>query len=211
LFAGSDPLGQAVREEARTYSVVGIVKDLKSGLMMATPAPTMFIPMTAEDLFDGGVRGATVILRGLAGAPATEAAAVEIASIHPNITILDTRAFNRDINQFREVIEVSTLMNGGIAVFGTILSLIGLFAVTIHAVARRRKEIGIRVALGARRDQVLRLVLREGAALVVVGGALGFTGAYALGHAFSSYISAFAEIFAVGIDDPLLTVMLPLG
>lgn len=81
----------------------------------------------------------------------------------------------------------------------------------MHAVARRRKEIGIRVALGARRDQVLRLVLREGAALVVVGGVLGFAGAYALTRLLSSMTSRLAELLAVSVADPLFTVGTPLA
>src|SRR5690606_38810110 len=98
----------------------------------------------------------------------------EILALDPKLTVFSARAFQQDFEQFNRLIEWSTTVNGGLAVFAILLSLVGLFSVTVHAVARRRKEIGIRVALGARRNQVLRLVLREGAALVVVGGVLGF-------------------------------------
>jgi len=59
------------------------------------------------------------------------------------------------------LIQLSSFFYGGIGLFGLILASIGLAGVTAYAVARRRKEIGIRMALGARQDQVLRLVMRK--------------------------------------------------
>jgi len=99
---------------------------------------------------------------------------------------------------------------GGIGVFGLVLAAIGLAGVTAYAVARRRKEIGIRMALGARKAQVLRLVLREGVALVIVGSVLGFLGAMAIVRVLSSLTSMFADSFNVSVNDPLLVVGAPL-
>ena len=82
---------------------------------------------------------------------------------------------------------------GGIGVFGLVLAAIGLAGVTAYAVAQRRKEIGIRMALGASKAQVLRLVLREGAALVGVGTVLGFLGAMAMAKMLSSLTSIFVD------------------
>jgi ABC-type antimicrobial peptide transport system permease subunit len=99
---------------------------------------------------------------------------------------------------------------GGIGVFGLVLAAIGLAGVTAYAVSQRRKEIGIRMALGARKGQVLLLVLREGMALVSVGTALGFLGAIALAKLLSALINIFAESFKVGTNDPRLLVGAPL-
>ena len=101
-------------------------------------------------------------------------------------------------------------MYGGIGVFGLVLAAIGLAGVTAYAVARRRKEIGIRMALGARKAQVLRLVLREGAALVAVGTVLGFLGAIAMVKMLSALTSIFADAFNVATNDPRLLVGAPL-
>ena len=91
-----------------------------------------------------------------------------------------------------------------------VLAAIGLAGITAYAVAQRRKEIGIRMALGASRAQVLRLVLREGTALVSVGTVLGFLGAMAMAKILSALTSIFVEAFKVGTNDPRLLVGAPL-
>jgi len=91
-----------------------------------------------------------------------------------------------------------------------ILAAIGLAGVTAYAVAQRRKEIAIRTALGASRAQVLRLVLREGAALVSVGTILGFLGAVALAKILAALASMFVDALTVGTTDPLLLIGAPL-
>jgi ABC-type antimicrobial peptide transport system permease subunit len=91
-----------------------------------------------------------------------------------------------------------------------VLAAIGLAGVTAYAVARRRKEIGIRMALGARKTQVLGLVLREGVALVTAGTVLGFLGAMAMVKVLSALTSVFSDAFNVSTSDPRLIVGAPL-
>jgi putative ABC transport system permease protein len=110
----------------------------------------------------------------------------------------------------RSFLRLALNIYGGIGVFGLVLAVIGLAGVTAYAVARRRKEIGIRMALGARQVQVLRLVLREGAALVTVGTVLGFLGAIAMVKILSSLTSIFVDSFKVATNDPRLIVGAPL-
>ena len=90
------------------------------------------------------------------------------------------------------------------------LAAIGLAGVTAYAVAQRRKEIAIRTTVGASRAQVLRLVLREGAALVSVGTILGFLGAIAMARVLSALTNIFVDALKVGTDDPRLLVGAPL-
>lgn len=78
------------------------------------------------------------------------------------------------------------------------------------AVVRRRKEIGIRMALGARAGQVQGLVLREGTALVAVGSVLGVSGAFALARVFAAYSDVLARSFGHRGNHPLLLVGAPL-
>ena len=109
----------------------------------------------------------------------------------------------------RSVLRSALRTYGGIGLFGLVLSAIGLAGVTGYAVAQRRREIGIRMALGARRGQVLRLVLREGTALITVGTVLGFVGAFAMARIFSAMTNEFADAFKIGTNDRRLLVGVP--
>jgi ABC-type antimicrobial peptide transport system permease subunit len=98
---------------------------------------------------------------------------------------------------------------GGIGGFGLILSAIGLAGITAYSVAQRKREIGIRMAVGANKGQVLRLVLREGIALITVGTAMGFAGAVLVSKALSAATSVIADALAMGTNDPRLLIGAP--
>jgi ABC-type antimicrobial peptide transport system permease subunit len=209
IFGAGNPLDRRIREEKETYFVIGVVKDIKFAFLAAKPVATIFLPLTAENFNRGSALGTTVVLRG-SGSDLMGEVKREIGLTDPRLTILNARTMGEQVRQFDSLIRWSTVMNGGLGVFSLILAAIGLAGVTAHTVLRRRKEIGIRMALGARRAQVLRLVLKEGAALVVVGSALGFAGAYGLTRAFSAYTAQLAQIFDTGTGDPLLLIGAPL-
>jgi putative ABC transport system permease protein len=94
-------------------------------------------------------------------------------------------------------------------VFGLILSAVGLASVTAYAVARRTHEIGIRMALGARRGDVLRLVLGEGAAIAVAGTLAGLGVALLALRALASFVETLAEATRTSATDPALLLGAP--
>jgi ABC-type antimicrobial peptide transport system permease subunit len=128
----------------------------------------------------------------------------------PNLTLFNVQTLSEYLELIRSAIRSALRTLGGIGVFGLVLSAIGLAGVTGCAVAQRRKEIGIRMALGARKSQVLALVLREGAALIAVGTVIGFLGAVAVAKALSAITSDFSDAVAVGVDDLRLLIGAPL-
>ena len=93
----------------------------------------------------------------------------------------------------------------GFAGIAMLLAAIGIYGVIAYSVAQRTQEIGVRMALGARRADVLRLVLRQGAALALIGIAIGWMGALALTRTLSSLL------FAVKATDPITFIAVPLG
>jgi predicted permease len=102
------------------------------------------------------------------------------------------------------------ILLGAFAVLALGLAAIGIYGVIAYVVGQRTQEIGIRMALGARKAQVLGLVLRESATLIAVGTVIGFLGAVALAKALSAITTAFSDAFTVGVDDPRLLIGAPL-
>ena len=211
LFGGDGPgpVGQPLRSADRRYVVVGVAQDSRSSFLDADPAPTMFLPFPETRPGGGPPRAATVLVRGVAGLNSIDAARRELARFHPDLTLFNVRTVNEHLERFDRMIWFNSGQFGGLGLFGLALASIGLASVTAHAVARRRKEIGIRRALGARRSDVLRLVLREGAVLAATGAVFGCAGAFLLARSLSSLLADFARMFAASTGDPLLLVGVP--
>ena len=209
LFGGDSPVGQPLRSADRRYVVVGVAQDSRSSFLDADPAPTMFLPFPETRPGGGPPRAATVLVRGVAGLDSIDAARRELARFHPDLTLFNVRTVNEHLERFDRMIWFNSGQFGGLGLFGLALASIGLASVTAHAVARRRKEIGVRRALGAGRSDVLRLVLREGAVLAATGAVFGCAGAFLLARSLSSLLADFARMFAASAGDPLLLVGVP--
>ena len=170
----------------------------------------MFLPFTAAVFRKNPTQGITVLVRGAAGPTALAAVRNQLASLHPDLTVFNARTLAQDIDSWNSFMAWQSTVFVILGVFALLLACIGLGGVTAYAVARRRKEIGIRMALGARGSQVQRLVLKEGAALVIVGSALGFGGAFALWRVLAAYSEMLARTFDRPVSGTLLMVGAPL-
>jgi len=212
LFGNENAVGQRVTEDRESYEVVGVVRDLKNGIT-AGQSGAVYLPLRQRDFARPPAGGMTIMVRADAGTPGTDTLRGiqrEIASIDPNLAVFNVRTLGEYLDLSRSYLRFALDIYGGIGAFGLVLAAIGLAGVTAYAVARRRKEIGIRMALGARKAQVLRLVLREGTALVTVGTVLGFLGAMAMVKVLSALTSIFVDAFSVATNDPRLLVGAPL-
>jgi predicted permease len=212
LFGNDDPIGRHIDQRPQSFEVIGVVRDLKGPGMSAGTGTTatLYLPLTRKNLAHPPPGGLTLMVRATAGSDALEAIRREIAGIDPNVTIFNIRTLAQSLDDMNAYIRLGSVFYGGMGVFGLILASVGLAGVTAYAVTQRRKEIGIRMALGARKGQVLRLVMREGAALVLIGSVLGFGGSVVLARAMSSILSVFAQIFQNKTNDMRLILGAPL-
>jgi len=99
---------------------------------------------------------------------------------------------------------------GLLRIFGLILASVGLVGVTAYSVAQRGREIGIRMALGAQGIDVLWLVMKESLALLVIGGAVGLSCAWAAMRMLTGFMSTVSRMTGMSSSDPLLIVGAPL-
>jgi predicted permease len=176
-FPGADPVGRKfARVEAGNelvpQEVVGLVHDAKYRSLREPTAPTVYVPQQAEDYATLEVRAA--------GDPLGIAARVrdEIGRVHPAFHVADvtTQAALVDETLLRErLLAVLSAFFGAVAL---LLAAVGLYGVLSYGVVRRTKEIGIRVALGARPGRIAAFVLRDVARLVAIGLVLGAAAGY---------------------------------
>jgi macrolide transport system ATP-binding/permease protein len=212
FFGNASALGKRLRDDQRSYEVVGVVHDLQNGIGIRQAVA--YLPLTPRDFVRAPADGITIMVRSDAGALAEKDALAgirnEIALIDPNLNLFHVQTLSEHLDRSRASTRFAVQTYGGIGVFGLILAAIGLAGITAYSVAQRRKEIAVRTALGASRVQVLRLVLREGLALVVSGTVLGFLGAIAMARILSALTDIFVQAFSIGTGDVRLLVGAPL-
>jgi predicted permease len=167
-----------------SYEIVGVVKDAKYfGVREATES-MIYVPVWRD-----GAGGRTLCLR-TTGRPERVVAAVrrEAAALDPAIPVLQTLTmadqFDNNIAQERML----TTLGGFFSVLALLLAAVGLYGVMAHAVARRVREIGIRMALGARAGEVLWLILRETVLMVGIGALIGIPAALVLTRLLTSFL-----------------------
>jgi predicted permease len=211
LFGSENPIGRRLREGEANYTVVGLARDVQARFLSPKPVPTMFLPLTAGTFRENPAQGITVLVRGTSGRDTLAAVRAKLASLHPDLTVFNVRTLQEDLDRFSSFFEWQSTIFVILGVFALLLACVGLGGVTAYAVARRRKEIGIRMALGGRTRQVQRLVLREGTALLAVGSALGFGGAFALSRALTANSEMLARSIDEPVNGPLLLVGAPLA
>jgi macrolide transport system ATP-binding/permease protein len=208
LFGKQSGVGKHVSDDKRSYVVVGVVGDLKNG--MGIGQPTIYLPLTPRDFAHPPAGGITIMVRSDAGPEALSGIRQEVALIDPDLNIFHVQTLGENLDRSRASTRFSIQTYGAIGVFGLVLAAIGLAGITAYAVAQRRKEIAIRTALGATRAQVLRLVLREGTALVTAGTAVGFVGAMGLAKGLAALTSIFVQALGIGTQDPRVLLGAPL-
>jgi putative ABC transport system permease protein len=184
-WPNEDPLGQKIgRGPDRWREIVGIVKDVKHFGLDANTPPTMYFPMQQVP-----ARAMNLVVR-TSGDPLSLAPALrtQVWTGDRNLAIagLGTMSdlVSSSISQQRFIL----LMLGCFAAVALILAAIGIYGVMSYAVSQRTHEIGIRMALGARMTDVLKLVFRNGIALTSIGVAIGITLAFALTRLMSSFL-----------------------
>jgi hypothetical protein len=208
LFGDADPLGRRIRQDQRTFEITGVVRYAARAPLMGQPVPTVVVPLTANDLERTAAEGTTVVIRARTQI-GVAALRRELSAIDARLTLFHPQTMREYLFEFDRAGSLSAALYLPIGLFGLILACLGIAGVTAQTVQRRREEIGIRMALGARRAQLLRLVMGEGAAMVVAGAVLGFAGASALARILSAVSAPMAQIIGPVVSNPMLTLGIP--
>jgi predicted permease len=166
-------------------AIVGVVRDAHySGVKHEAP-PVLYTPFRQ----DTTVNAAAFYVRA-AGAPSATLRAIPgaVARIDRTLPVAMLKPLAQQARESVYLDRMVGALSAGFASLATLLAAVGLFGVLAYTVAQRRREIGVRMALGADAGRVRALVLRQTAAMVLVGGALGVAGALALGRLAGSLL-----------------------
>jgi len=190
-------LNPHVSKDSNWFTVVGVVEDTKN-LGVDKPAGTelYFLEPQVSKLF-GGVTRQNFVVRS-EGDPALVAGAVRAAvrEIDPALPIFGMQAMSDTVADSLARPRFLSLLLGVFSVISLALAAVGIYGVMAYSVSRRTQEIGVRVALGARSSDILKMVLGQGTKMAAAGVAIGLAGAFALTRVMSTLL------FEVSVTDP---------
>jgi predicted permease len=189
LWPGRDPIGQRFRfgRDGGWIDVVGVAGDGKYVMLGEAPRPYFYLPLAQE------YRSPTTIVVRSVSNPAALANPMRrlLSEMDADLPVFNVRTMDEHIRDSAfglMPLRAAASMAGVQGVIGLFLAVMGLYAVVSYAVTRRTREIGVRMALGADRRDILRLVVREGMRLSLVGVTVGFVLALGMGLVLSSVL-----------------------
>ncbi|HEV2666589.1 MAG TPA: ABC transporter permease, partial [Blastocatellia bacterium] len=196
-FGDANPLGRRFYVTAhpeQKFEIVGVVKDIRYRSLRKPSQPAYYIPFFQNP----GNMGMTFALRTTNDSEALAAPLRQIVrEVDPTVQTRDVRSLNDVVNTALRQERVLTQLCGFFSLFALSLACLGLYGVLSFSVVQRTREIGVRIALGAQRKDVLALVVRQGLKLAMLGLALGLSAALAV----TRYVSSL--LYGVTATDPV--------
>jgi len=180
-FPGTDPLGKRMTlndenpKEEDWATIVGVVKDTKQRELSGEPAAEMYLPFAQSPH-----RSMALMIRTTNPDTVVNAVRRDIQALDPGVPLYGVRTMENVISESIAAARFRTLLLAIFAAVALILAMIGIYGVMSYAVTQRTQEIGIRMALGARVMDVLKLVVKNGMSLAVIGTIFGLAGALAI-------------------------------
>jgi putative ABC transport system permease protein len=199
-FRGEDPVGKQALFWGTPRTIVGVVKSERIGGPQRENEPALYAPLAQLPMSD-----ATLIVRASGDASAIVAAVRDtIRGVDPEIALFDVEPIDVTLGRTVSTPRFQAVLITTFGAIALILAALGLYALIAYQVQQRTNEIGIRLALGATRGEVARLVLRRAALLALTGIAAGLVGAVAAGRFLK------AVLFEISATDPATFVIVPI-
>jgi predicted permease len=191
LFPGKDPIDQRVHSNygnaAAWYTVVGVAENVKNGGLVEPDAPEIYyLRHSAAENWGG--RAPLLIVDSVLSTEATVAwVRSQIAQLDPTVPV-STERLNEQVSKLADRPRFEAALLGFFAFCGLLMAVIGLYGVISFVATQRTQEIGVRMALGATRVDILRLISGEGVRLIVAGGVIGLAASAATARLLKSLL-----------------------
>jgi putative ABC transport system permease protein len=194
-FPGADPIGKRVRISNNIWrTIVGVAPRVKAyGFKDELALPQVYLPHTQQPQ-----TGLTILLRTtLPIATLERPLRQSVASLDPAQPLFDIRTMQERVEETWATPRLMSFLLGAFALLALLLAVVGLYGVMAYNGVRRMREIGVRLALGARRQQIIAMMLRQGMRLLGVGLVIGFLASLAASRVLRSVL------FEINPTDPL--------
>ena len=206
FFANEEPIGKRITldfvPDERPREIIAVVGDTRSSRMQKEPSPTMYVPHVQQTARWPGPqfadRAGMYFLLRTAGDPLKLVETVKraVAEVDPSRPAANFRTIEQNLSQQTQFLRLYILLLGIFGGIAAVLAAIGIYGVMAYSVAERTREIGIRMALGARSGDVVKMVLRHALLMVGLGVTLGLAGSFALTRVIKS------ALYGVTATDP---------
>ncbi|HEV2616748.1 MAG TPA: ABC transporter permease [Candidatus Acidoferrales bacterium] len=197
-FPNQDPVGRQMRfgfppNSSVSRKIVGVVGDVRDAALSRKPGPMMYVPFAQAPLW-----GAEIVVRSSLSASSVAAAVRQAThAIDKQLPVTDIESLREALGQSISQERFRSLLFGLFSAIALVLAAIGIFGVISYSASQRTHEIGIRMALGAQRSDVLRLIVWQGARLAVFGLGVGVVAAFLLTRLMASLL------YGVSATDPV--------
>lgn len=200
FFPEGEAVGRTFRTGGRDHTIIGVVPTGKYRRLGEPPEAFMYFAQAQH------WRGGMVLHVKHAGDPALVISRLraEIAALDADLPVADVQTMTSHLGLTLLPARLTGAVLGIFGILGLLLAAVGMYGVMSYSVAQRTREIGIRMAIGAARGEVVQMVMRQGLALVVIGGAIGLAGAFGAAQLIKGMLYG-----ASGLD-PLTFVAVPL-
>lgn len=196
LWPDQDPIGRTlVQNGDRTLTVVGVARDGKYRMLGEEPMNFLYVPLQQQ--YQSQM---TIVARSTHGQRLARELRATVTSMNPNLPVIASQTMEEFAAFGLLPQRIAASVSGSLGLVGLLLAAIGIYGVTAYMVTSRTREIGIRIALGAQRGDVVGLVLRQGMKLVLIGVAVGVALAASASRLMQSLL------FGVGAMDPVAFV-----
>ena len=207
-WPGETPVGRRVtfsRDEPHWYEIVGVVANIKHRGLDAADQPELYVPYRQPLFSNWTVRPMQVVVR-TAGDPMIAASSVrqDVARIDAEQPISDVRTMDDRIGRSLAARRFNMVLLAVFASLALTLAGIGIYGIVAYAVTERTHEIGVRLALGAQRRDVMAMIVAQGMAMAAAGAAVGVVSALLLTRLMTSLL------FGVSAADPITFAAIPL-